>query len=39
MSDKNYDYSISGYKGDGFMVIWSDNNQIENILFTKIKIN
>ncbi len=39
ISDKNYDYSNSDYKGNGFMVIWSDNNQIENVLLLKIKIN
>lgn len=39
INNKNNDLSDPRYTGDGFMVIWSDNPEVESILITKIKIN
>lgn len=32
-------YNMLGYKGDGFMVIWSSNTSVESVLLIKIKID
>ncbi len=39
INNKYNDSSLVKYKGDGFMVIWSDTNEVESILISKIKIN
>lgn len=31
--------NMSAYKGDGFMVIWSDNPEVDSILLVKVKID
>lgn len=35
---QNLSFNTSHYAGDGFLVIWSDQNDVDSVLITKVKI-